>query len=486
MTVLIVGGGPTGMAAALVLTVNGVDCRILERRTRASNSSRALGLQAKTMEHLAGLGLADDVQRVSYELGGASIMKGDREVVHLPWIPPDSRYPYTYVVPQTGLEEILRGELARLGVPIETGAEVDRVEQDDDRVTVTLTGGGSRTGEWLIGADGARSRVRTELGIDFVGDATGETYFLADAILQGVPTERDSAMWLGPEGPLMLMSLPGREDLWRIFVDRTDRSRHGELGEPDIATLQQILADRGHPGIRLTELGWTSIFRTRIQLAERYRAGRTFLAGDAAHVFPPFGGQGMNLGIQDAANLAWRLARVIWHGSPTSLLDAYERERRPVAAATITDVEGRRKVYALRHPLARGARDLLFRAFGSNRRAAAAGSRQNAQLATSYRERSWRDRFAGDTLRVGDRAPDGPLADGRLLDHVGLDHHLLLLFGDDLAPQHPDLVVVRADRTGELATRYGMTEGGYVVVRPDGHIAELGQGRPSAAALALR
>ncbi|MEQ7125181.1 FAD-dependent monooxygenase [Actinopolymorpha sp. B11F2] len=495
--VLVVGAGPTGMVAALVLAANGVSCRVVERRTEPNESSRALGLQARSMELLAGLGLADRIARVAYTLTGASIMRGDDELVRMPWMPPESPYPYTYVLPQQGLEAILRQRLDQLQIPVDAGCELDELTQDDRSVTARLTDGRRLRARWLIGADGSQSRVREQLGIPFTGVATGETYYLGDTVLDPAPPIQDSAMWLGPEGPLMLMRLPGPDHLWRIFVDVTDRARHGSVPEPTPDILERILQSRGPTQISISRADWTSIFRTRVCLADEYRKGRVFLAGDAAHVFPPFGGQGMNLGIQDAFNLAWRLARVD-RGAPSDLLDDYQTERRPAAEATIRDVEIRRRIFALRNPLARAGRDLLLSATSRSQGGARRSSRQNSQLDVSYSRRRL-PRPATAAPVTGDRAPDTPVGAGTIHDHIGPDHLTLIIF--DPAGAHSgsnlqshtnmpgtDPVIVRvddgSDPDGTARAAYGMRRGGFVLVRPDGHIADLGP-KPVAARDAL-
>lgn len=488
MTVLICGAGPTGLVSALVLAANGIDCRIIDKRSTSSTSSRALGLQARSMEVLSGLGIAEKVERVSYRLANATIMRRDSPLVRMAWVPPDSRYPYTYVLPQTGLEEILAARLSDFGIRIERGVELTAASTDDSQAVAMLADGRELRVDWLLGTDGARSRVRESAGIGFSQRVTGETYYLADATIDLGLDIGDSAMWLGRNGPLMLMRLPGDRNSWRIFVDVTDTARGSRLPELTLEKLVSLLAARGPRNARVESLEWSSIFRTRLGLADRYRADRVLIAGDAAHVFPPFGGQGMNLGIQDAVNLSWRLAAVT-HGAPATLLDGFERERRPVAQLTIRDVEARRRMYALRNPVGRGVRDLLLRATGGNTRAARRASLQNSQLLTSYRNViPGGDR--GPRPRPGDRAPDGPFMGGALHEHLAPDHWTLLMF-EPLAAQavvetesglHTVRIPPNADCGLKLRRKYGIGDAPeYVLVRPDGHIAsrssELGEVR---------
>lgn len=481
--VVIVGAGPTGMVAALTLARSGVPCRVLDKRPSPGTSSRALGLQARSMEVLAGLGVADEIEQLARPLRTSTILRGHRTVVTMAWIPPQSRFPHTYVLPQAGLEEILRNRLSQEGVPVERDAEVLEVRNTAEDARIRLADGRELTAQWVLGADGSRSAVRESLGISFPARDTGETYYLADVLLDLPRPLEDGTMWLGPEGPVMLMRLPGDERLWRIFADVSDRAREGDLPEPGAALLSRMLQERGMPGISVVAVQWTSTFHTRMGLAESYRAGRVLLAGDAAHVFPPFGGQGMNLGIQDAVGVAWRLASIV-HGADESLLESYQRERRPVAEAVIADVETRRRMYALRHPLARAGRDLLLAAAGRGRRAARAASLQNSQLAISYRERTPGGGH-GPSPRPGDRAPHAMLLGSSLHELFGPDHATLMLFGEHEGPPPTTglrlrILSIRAadDPGGRLHDRYGVRPGAcaWVLVRPDGHLEARGEG----------
>ncbi|WP_420112221.1 FAD-dependent monooxygenase [Pseudactinotalea sp.] len=467
-SIAIVGAGPTGLTAAIALAHHGVEARVLERRDRASQASRALGLQARSMELLAMLGVADRVQQVAYRLGGSSIMRGDRVIAEQRWIPPDSPYPYTYVIPQHGLEVMLRDRLAELGGSVEWGRAVTEVHGDATGVTLGTADGAIRA-HWVLGADGAGSLVRESAGIAFAGVNTGEIYHLADVRLEVEPSLSDGAMWLGADGPLMMMRLPD-SGVWRIFVDVTDEEV-AEDEAPNRASLQALLDRRGMLGLEIQQVEWSSVFRSRLCLADAYRADRLLLAGDAAHIFPPFGGQGMNLGIQDAVGLAWRLARVAGGASP-ALLDDYARERRGVAAAVIREVEGRRRMFALRHPVARTLRDAMLRLVSTSSVAARAASRTNSQIDLSYRS------GRGRVPTVGDRAPDAAFAGGTVHDHLRADRFTLLRFAGVVQLPIPEPITVldiddQSDPGGRVRRRYRMSRG-VVLVRPDGHIGYRG------------
>jgi hypothetical protein len=325
--------------------------------------------------------------------------------------------------------------------------------------------------------------VREAAGIAFEGRSTGEVHFLADVVFRPENPVPGPAIWLAPDGPLMLMRLPGDTAMWRIFVDMTGEA--GQLPEPTRESLQELMDRRAlGPGrATIDTVHWTSTYRTSLRLAHSYRRGRVFLAGDAAHVFPPYGGQGMNTGIQDAFNLSWKLARVVQRKASSALLDTYQAERRPVAAETIRQVDQRRRLFAIRNPLGRALRDLALPVFMRSERVLRAGSYATSQLGISYHARSWLcvDDGQVPSPQAGDRAPDGPLGSGRLFESLRSTRFTLLVFAgiDDVVPAIPrelptDVAVVNVDPLTDpgqaLTKRYNAERGALVLVRPDGHI----------------
>jgi 2-polyprenyl-6-methoxyphenol hydroxylase-like FAD-dependent oxidoreductase len=487
---LVVGAGPTGLIAALTLAVNGVQCRVIDRRASPAAASRALGCQPRTMEILAALGVVDPILHGSARLAGSALMRGTTELATIAWIPPDAPYPYTYLFPQPVLEEVLRQRLLELGVAVEWNAEFVGLK---DPNVATLADGRRIAAAWIVGCDGAHSRVREAAGIAFEGRSTGEVHFLADVMFRPENRVPNPAIWLAPDGPLMLMRLPGDTATWRIFIDVTGEG--DQLPEPTRESLQELLDRRAlGPGrATIDTVHWMSTYRTSLRLAHSYRRDRVLLAGDATHVFPPYGGQGMNTGIQDAFNLSWKLARVIQGKASSALLDTYQAERRPVAAETIRQVDQRRRLFAVRNPLGRALRDLALSVFMRSERVLRAGSYATSQLGISYRARSWlcvdHGRVPGP--QAGDRAPDGPLGSGRLFERLRPTRFTLLVFaGVDDVPAIPpglptDTAVVNVDRVTDpgqaLTKRYNAERGALVLIRPDGHIGFRGGSGSSAA-----
>jgi len=493
--VLVVGAGPTGLVTALTLAVNGVPSRVIDRQASAVTSSRALGCQPRSMEILAALDVVGSILEISEPLHGSSIMRGTEELADVRWIPPDAPYPYTYVFPESGLERILRDRLAELGVTIEWNTELVGLEHRESDVVATLADGRRLLTQWVVGCDGAHSQTRAAADIAFEGRATGEVHYLADVSFEPRDPRPGPAMWLAPDGPLMLMRMPGSAGVWRIFVDVTDWTGRNELPVPTVDILQALLDRRAiGPGhIKIRQVHWTSTYRTSLRLAASYRRQRLFIAGDAAHVFPPYGGQGMNTGIQDAYNLAWKLARVVQAKSSVTILDTYECERRPVAVDTIRDVDRRRRLFALRNPIARVIRDLALRVTLRSDRANRAGSYATSELGISYRGRSWLcvDDGSQAEPRAGDRAPDGQLGKKRLFAVFRPTCFTLLVFSGRYTPAAlppdvpPELNVVAINECTDpglsLTERYSAKGGALVLVRPDGHIGFRGGAHSHAA-----
>jgi 2-polyprenyl-6-methoxyphenol hydroxylase-like FAD-dependent oxidoreductase len=476
---IVVGAGPTGLVAALTLAVNGVRCRVIDRRASSNAGSRALGCQARSMEVLAALGVVDPILRKSEPLGESVIMRGAKELVTIAWVAPDAPYPHTYVFRQPDLEAILREKLAQTGTEVEWNAEFVGLDKEN---AIVLADGRRVAASWIVGCDGGHSRVREVAGIAFEGRSTGEAHYLADVSFRQSDTISKPTIWLARDGPLMVMPLPGDPQVWRIFVDVTKENQ--PLPEPTRDLLQALLDRRALGPRRLTidAVGWTSTYRTSIRLAHAYRHGTVLLAGDAAHVFPPYGGQGMNTGIQDAFNLGWKLARVIQGKSSSSLLDTYQAERRAVAIDTIRQVDQRRRLFAMRNPFARALRDLALQVFMRSASAKRAGSYATSELGISYHGCSWLcvDDGPAARPRAGDRAPDGPLGNRRLFEVLDPTRFTLLVFSDsDVAPAivpelPPDVAVVDVNRATDpsraLTRRYDAGRGALVLVRPDGHI----------------
>ncbi|RKS04713.1 2-polyprenyl-6-methoxyphenol hydroxylase-like FAD-dependent oxidoreductase [Nocardiopsis sp. Huas11] len=334
MTVIVVGAGPTGLMLAGDLAEAGIEVRILEKRAEESNLTRAFAVHARTLEQLDARGLADELVEQGFPVKGVDVTFGERGI-HLSMEHPESRFPYVLMVQQARTEALLQSRVERLGVPVVRGAEVTGLAQDADGVTLTVrTAEGEHTerATYAVGTDGAHSTVRELLGVRFSGHSYNTHIILADVRLEDELPPRVNP-FIGDDG---IALLPPYGDGWfRATV--WDRARQDTpLTEPvtfdELAeSLQRLSGGR----LRLAETRWSTRFLSERRQARHYRVGRVFLAGDAAHVHSPMGAMGMSTGIQDAANLSWKLAAAVRGRAPEWLLDSYESERHPVGRATL-------------------------------------------------------------------------------------------------------------------------------------------------------
>ncbi|MGH3814574.1 MAG: FAD-dependent monooxygenase, partial [Pseudonocardiaceae bacterium] len=360
--VLVVGAGPTGLAVACGLRGAGVEGRVLDRATGPAVTSRALGLQPRGVEVLARLGALGDLPARSLPIGQVVVSINGRVVGRLAVGRPTRlvRQP-GLLISQAEIEAELRGRLARLDgeASVQWGREVVGLEQDPSGVTVRLADGGTLRTDWVVGCDGAHSAVRKAAHIGFPGVALVERFLLADVRAE-LPLPRDTvAVWLRGHDMLAAFPLPGA-DLWRLMAPAPPTAGGAAqdlTGDAVLDALTGLL--EVHTGV-VRGAQWTSVFRFHRRLADTYRQGRVLLAGDAAHIHSPFGGQGLNTGIGDAENLAWKLALVIKGRAGTVLLDSYEAERRPVAAEVLDSTSSMTRMILGDTAVARLVRDRVF------------------------------------------------------------------------------------------------------------------------------
>ncbi|GAB2646857.1 FAD-dependent monooxygenase [Saccharopolyspora gloriosae] len=468
--VLIAGAGPTGLVLACELARRGIGFRIIDKATEHFGGSRADGIHPRTLEVFADLGVLDELRAAGD--GGIPLRKyddGDLVWEGRPSEPappaPGVPHPDPWFVPQFRTEEILRKALAGYGGQVELGVELREFHQGDRHVTAVLADGTELRAHYLVGADGGGSTVRRALGIGFHGE-TDETTgaLIADVRLSGL--DRDRALAWSRGGEMVSAQPLAGTELFTVTTSRDDIT-----ATP--SALQERLRWASGLDVRVHEVHWNSTWRANARLAERYRDGRVLIAGDAAHVCPPTGGQGMNTGVQDAYNLGWKIAAVL-RGADPALLETYEAERRPVARGVL-ELSGR-------------LLDLLRE---DDSEAHVRGPELN-QLGLHYRggPLSAEERGEPGPLRAGDRAPDAPCErDGaavRLFELFGGTRWTLLDFGGSLGdPGIADLdvhaVVRGAGRPGDVVDVHGHARTGYGVgaaalflIRPDGYLGWCG------------
>ena len=340
--VLVVGAGPVGLLLALLLRRAGVVVRIVDRAPAPAPESRAITIQPRSLEVLALHGLAAPLLSRGIAVRTLRVFEEGREIARLDGGAIRSAFPFLLQIPQRTTEAILADALAKAGVAVERATELVGLEAGPEVVRTVLARGGAEemhTARFTIGADGARSTVRALAGIDFPGSGAGARFVMADVrgSLDGIaPDER--ATFLGPGGRF-LIALPVGDGSLRLVTALAD----GNDRAPGIADFEDAARATSAPPLAIEDVGWLTRFSPRFHLADRLQQGRVLLTGDAAHVQSPMGAQGMNTGLHDAANLAWKLAWALARGADpgSALLASYDVERRHVARRVLAEA-GRR------------------------------------------------------------------------------------------------------------------------------------------------
>ncbi len=327
--VLIVGAGPTGLTLATALVARGIRTIVVDRQAAGANTSRAAVVHARTLEVLESIGVTDRLIRLGVHATRFTIRDRDRVLVpvrfdHLP-----TRYPYTLMISQAVTEAVLLARFTELCGRVLWQRAVTDVTQSDEGVTATLDDGTRLQARYLVGADGMHSTVRERTGIGFPGGSYGESFSLADVRLTGSVPSDEVILYFSPAGLVVVAPLP--DGVHRIVATVEPAPEH-----PDIGFVQALLDARGAERQRLIvkQVVWGSRFHVHHRVVDTYRAGRILLAGDAAHVHSPAGGQGMNIGIQDAMVLADSLATALTTGNEEPL-NSYEAIRRPIAKQVV-------------------------------------------------------------------------------------------------------------------------------------------------------
>ena len=489
--VLIAGAGPVGLALALELQRFGIRFRIVEKKPERSKTSKALGLQPRLSEVFAILGIEEKFAARGF--GGVravNVNSGAKKLLRIAIRPPanqagrDACQPRMLIIPQSETEEILEATLLERGHAVERRRElvgfeqdaagVNAVVQDDDDSRETIRA------QFLVSCEGAHSIVRKQAGFSFSGATMPMRFLLADVAIDWDLPENEVQVWFHREG--VFAALPFGAQKWRLIVERTeDRSigllpmGHGLEAHPTqevtLALVQQLAAERtDRKNIRVRDPLWLSDFRINARMVDRFRERRIFVAGDAAHIHSPLGGQGIVTGIQDATNLAWKLFSVLREDAPDSLLDTFEEERKPIARAVLRGTSAVSNLVFAMNPVMRFVREQLVFPF---LRTAFVQKRlfvKVSQLEMNYRESNLAanfDRsFSSVRVRAGDRAPDVVFKRGddkvslfRLLGEFGM----LALFGPSqnshqlsaaLATLHIRSFIVSTQSAGTLPDQY--------------------------------
>ncbi|WP_394835579.1 FAD-dependent monooxygenase [Pendulispora rubella] len=456
--VVIAGAGPVGCFLARELRLAGAQVVVLEAEEARSPHSKALTMNTRSLELLAMRGLAERFTREGVLLPTAHYAALD---TRLALAALDTKVPHTLVLAQRRTEELLEAAARELGVEFRFGHATLALRHDEAGVAVhvrSAAGDHTLRARYVVGCDGARSTVRTAAGIAFPGTDTTMTAFQGDVRLAQPPTMPSIVNERG--GMMMVRQADGS---CRIVIVDPARMHVSKDCPPTEEELREAMLRIAGTDFGLTETLWLSRFGNATRQASSYRKGRVFLAGDAAHIHFPAGGQGMNVGLQDASNLGWKLGAVLRGAAPEALLDSYHDERHPVGMDVLENTRAQEAltgftppIFALRATVA----DLL-RTPEANRRLA----EKVTGLAVDY---------GRDTARpwIGRRLPDLPTADGSsAFQHMHAGHFLLLddLGGAQLVEPWMDRVTIA--RAKVVGVRPGLEDASAILVRPDGHVA---------------
>ncbi len=517
--ILIVGAGPVGLTAACELVRHGVPVRIIDKAPQRSQTSKALGIFPRTLEVFEMMGVIDRVLPAGLRLRGLCIHNQTEQIAGIDMSSVASPYPFVFSLPQSETERILIEHLQDLGVSVERERELIGLTQTDTAVHAVIrdANGAEETMEtpWLLGCDGAHSSTRHFLGLEFEGAPYDESFVLADAKVDAPVSKDQVHLFASAEGIFAIIAMSS--DCSRVIANIPPESREQNLPEMTLAEIQQIADRRGPPGTRLSDATWISRFHISHRKVKEFRKLRVFLAGDSAHIHSPAGGQGMNTGIQDAFNLAWKLALVVNDRAPAQLLASYHVEREPVARGVLNLTDRITRMATLHNPVLQTARNILFPIVSGIDFLEEKIADRLAELTVNYRSSPIVENHGAGTPRAGDRAPDAELRDAngkavRLFELFREARHILLLFlgampSDESGPfqreledslgdmirvyriargfggtpsvasglgtgQSPSLQVSDLlDISGNAHSLYHVLNGGVVLVRPDGYVA---------------
>ena len=454
--VLVVGAGPAGLTLASELLAQGVSTRIIDQRDGAVSASQALAIHARSLELFDAAGIADRTVAAGQPMRRMHMYVDGGELVTLDFHHNGSRFGYGLGIPQRKTELILRERIAELGGEVTPRTELLAFEQTEIGIVARVTDADgavqSIRAQYMVGCDGAHSRVRHGLGLKFEGHPYPERWLMADGRVDWSTSSDESHAFFGSRGAMVLLPLPGR--LWRVVLPFVGERAPGN---PTLKEIQNLIDQRAPRRLLLSDPIWLTDFSCQLRLADRYRVGRVFLAGDAAHIHTPAGGQGMNVAIQDAFNLAWKLGLVLSGSSPDWLLDTYEAERRPVAEGVLNLTDGIVAMARINNPVKRLMRDMIVPLASRLPVIQKRATRRTGQLHVAYRS----SRLAVGAS-AGDRMPDVQVDGRRLYEALRSRKHVLV------TPRSP----VGLERHAEHIDVVSGKE--TVLVRPDGYVAARG------------
>jgi rifampicin monooxygenase len=454
--VIVAGGGPTGLMLASELRLHGVHALVLEKDLEPTKVVRALGLHVRSIEVMDQRGLLERFLPLGtrYEVGGFFAGLGKRRPVRL-----DTAHAYVLGIPQTTTDRLLTEHAIELGVEIRRGCELVGLSQDDHGVTAELADGTQLRSRYLVGCDGGRSTVRKLLGVAFPGEPSRVETLLGEVEVAVSPERLAAVVAEVRKTQLRFGAVPLEDGVYRVGVPAEGVAKDRGV-PPTLDELKEQLRVFAGTDFGVHSPRWLSRFGDATRLAERYRVGRVLLAGDAAHIHPPTGGQGLNLGIQDAFNLGWKLAAEANGWAPEGLLDSYHTERHPVAADVLENTRAQMELLST-EPGPRAVRRLLSELMDFED--------VNRYLTEKITAIGVRYDFGEGHELLGRRLRDVGLSRGRLYELMHGGRGLLLDQTGRLS------VAGWADRVDHVVDESRELDVPAVLLRPDGHVAWVGE-----------
>ncbi len=503
LPVLIVGAGPTGLLMACELARHGIAFRIIDKKPEHTSASNATWIQTRTIELLDQIGLAPRFLKTGHPCKAINLYVDGKSLATIPLNGIDSTYPFILMLPQSETEKLLIERLAELKAKVEWSSELIDMKQEGTIVqsTVKLPDGKTETitSNWLIAADGANSIIRAKCKIFFPGEDLTEQFVVADAHIDSFTTKNEIHLFFD-EGTLFAAS-PMGGNKYRIAANlHLDHPRQ-TFYEKEVVDLVQ---ERGHGAYYVKDVSWISPFWIHGKVAEQLRHHSIFLMGDAAHTHSPAGGQGMNAGLQDAYNLAWKLALVIKNKANPLLLDSYQSERHPVVSEIVNQTEHFTKMALFDKSFLTNLRKFSQHILQDDKELINKTSAMISQTAIQYQDSPVIDYDNSNNRLIapGKRAPDVAIDQStRLYDYLRNTYHNVLLFTGTtennlalsnikqlqewLNQLHPDLIKTHVitnkklndiddtifDASGIIHQSYGITNPTLLIIRPDNYIA---------------
>ena len=469
---LIVGAGPVGLFLASECARRGMRYRLVEERATQSEHSKALAIFPRTLEIFDMAGIAAPFLEAANRVTSVAVQTRERTLARMHFAPEQTRYAFVAMVPQDVTEKLLAAELRRRGGTVEYETKFVSAEENGGSIRAIL----ERKGEpveirasFVIGCDGAHSAVRHLLNIPFEGAAYKDSFVLADVETNDAFPASELELCPSEFGPAAIFPMSATRRRIVASIDRV------EDGAPSLPLVRRILAERAPAGIEARSLGWSSYFRIHHRRVARLRVGRFFIAGDAAHIHSPFGGQGMNTGLHDVWNLAWKLDLFLSGRGNEVLLDSYGAERLPVIAQVIEITHLLTRVLGTPNRFAQALRDTVIPMVSHLAPFQHAFVQRLSELGISY----------GDSPIVdgsGERFLDDSMRGGR-----GVGNRFLLFLGGDIDPATREAAIRLTESLPDVLELRSSPTAGITLVRPDGYVAYAAPGgRGSPALTAVR